>query len=91
MRFETESTLRSGGEVSFLFARTLQSWATTDNRVVILDANPLLSGPEGQPSGIFFLPDGVNLNDLGYLRLALLLRQQVEDDSPTLPRNNTTP
>lgn len=69
----------------------LQSWAATDNRVVILDANPLLSGPEGQPNGIFFLADGVNLNDLGYLRLALLLRQQVEHDSPALLGNNTTP
>jgi hypothetical protein len=69
----------------------LQSWAAADNRVVILDANPLLSGPEGRPRGNFFLADGINLNDLGYLRLAVLLRQQVEDDAQALAGNNTTP
>ena len=69
----------------------LQSWAATDSRVVILDANPLLSGPEGRPKGNFFLADGINLNELGYLRLAVLLRQQVENDSQALPGKNTNP
>lgn len=68
----------------------LYEWAKTDERVVILNANPLLSGPGGTPKAMYFLGDGINLNELGYLCLSVLLRTQVEDDMPSLQVNNTT-
>lgn len=59
----------------------LHSWAETEERVVILDANPLLSAPDGTPSGNYLRGDGVNLNEHGYLRLSVLLRAQLEADT----------
>ncbi|MEZ5503927.1 MAG: hypothetical protein R3E50_15165 [Halioglobus sp.] len=59
----------------------LRDWASRDERVVILDANPLLSDPEGNPRGIYFRGDGVNLNEHGYLRLSVLLQTQLEADA----------
>lgn len=60
----------------------LESWANSDDRVVVLDANVLLSDTSGSPKPDFFRPDGVNLNELGYLRLSMLLMSQVEKDKP---------
>jgi hypothetical protein len=59
----------------------LYAWAKTAPRVVVLDANPLLSGPDGKPSAYYFRSDGVNLNEHGYLRLSVLLYNQVEADA----------
>jgi hypothetical protein len=59
----------------------LRAWAKTERRVAILDANPLLSGPDGKPSAFYFRSDGINLNEHGYLRLSVLLYNQVEADS----------
>lgn len=61
--------------------RMLHAWAKNAPRVVILDANPLLSSPEGKPSAYYFRSDGVNLNEHGYLRLSVLLYNQVEADA----------
>jgi hypothetical protein len=69
----------------------LQAWAKTAERVKILDANPLLSGPDGMPRGIYFRGDGVNLNEHGYLRLSVLLQTQVEKDAPDVPGNSSQP
>jgi hypothetical protein len=69
----------------------LKAWAKTDKRVVILNANPLLCGPDGIPSGIYFRGDGVNLNEHGYLRLSVLLRTQLEADAVQLQANTSNP
>jgi len=61
--------------------RLLKAWADTDERVTILDANPLLSAADGEPQPGFYRSDGVNLNERGYLRLSLLLRTQIEADT----------
>jgi hypothetical protein len=60
--------------------RLLTAWADDETRVTILDANPLLAGPNGKPNPSFYRSDGVNLNEHGYLRLSVLLRTQVETD-----------
>jgi hypothetical protein len=69
----------------------LKAWAKTEKRVVILDANPLLSGPDGMPQGMYFRGDGVNLNEHGYLRLSVLLRAQVEADALEFQANSSDP
>ena len=69
----------------------LKAWAETEKRVVILDANPLLSGPDGMPRGMYFRDDGVNLNEHGYLRLSVLLAAQVEADAVQLQANTSKP
>jgi hypothetical protein len=61
--------------------RQLKSWANSKDRVIVLDANILLSDSSGSPKPDYFRPDGVNLNELGYLRLTILLMSQVEKDS----------
>ena len=62
----------------------LQQWAADVPRVTILDANPLLCRAGGQPNPGFYRTDGVNLNEHGYLRLSVLLEQQLlrDRDSP---------
>ncbi len=72
-------------------AQLLQAWAKLDDRVVILDANPLLCGPDGIPQGRYYRGDGVNLNEHGYLRLSVLLRAQVAADAVALQEYSSTP
>ncbi|MEH6636035.1 MAG: hypothetical protein V7700_10970 [Halioglobus sp.] len=61
--------------------RLLKAWARTDKRVVILDANTLLARADGSAKPDFYRADGVNLNEHGYLRLSILLQDQVEADT----------
>lgn len=61
-------------------AHLLKAWAAADEQIEILDANPLLSGPDGLPMARYFRGDGVNLNEHGYLRLSVLLLSQLETD-----------
>jgi hypothetical protein len=63
--------------------RLLMAWAAPLPRVTVLDANPLLEGTDGRPDPDFFRIDGVNLNEHGYLRLSLLLREVVMRDRAT--------
>lgn len=58
----------------------LKQWASTDERVEILDANPLLAGANSAPRQVYFRGDGVSLNEHGYLRLAILLLTALEAD-----------
>lgn len=58
-------------------SRQLHDWASSQDRVTIIDPNPLLAGPEGRPNPAYFRPDGVNLNEGGYLHLSLLVRNAV--------------
>jgi len=60
--------------------RQLKSWAQTVEQVDILDANVLLSGATGSPKPDYFRNDGVNLNELGYTRLSVMLLNQLERD-----------
>ena len=69
----------------------LHSWAKSDKRVVILDANPLLAGRNGTPQGMYFRGDGVNLNEHGYLRLSEVLRTQVSADAVTVQEHTSAP
>jgi len=62
-------------------AQRLNAWARTQPQIVILDANLLLSGPDGRPAAYFFRSDGINLNEHGFLRLSMLLYTQVEADA----------
>ena len=71
--------------------RLLRAWSASSASVVILDANPLLAGADGQPNGIYFRGDGVNLNEHGYLRLSVLLLTQVEKDTPTMQAAASAP
>jgi hypothetical protein len=58
--------------------RLLADWAQQRERVTVLDANALLCDETGRPRPRYYLSDGVNLNELGYLRLALLLQSALE-------------
>lgn len=71
--------------------KMLKAWAQTDERIVILDANPLLSGPDGIPRGSYFRGDGVILNEHGYLRLSVLLQTALEADVMALEENTSQP
>ena len=44
----------------------------------MLDPNPLLAVGNGVPNPDFFRPDGVNLNEQGYLRLSVLLKNSLQ-------------
>ncbi|QIB66166.1 SGNH/GDSL hydrolase family protein [Kineobactrum salinum] len=55
----------------------LQSWAATRPRVTVLDPNPLLADRTGAPAAQFFRPGGRHLNEHGYLRLGMLLREHI--------------
>lgn len=68
-----------------LAIQQLRAWAATEPRVVILDANPMLSDQHGQPRPLYFRGDGVNLNEHGYLHLSTLLYTQVLADTPPAP------
>ena len=59
----------------------LEVWEKTDEHIVILDVNPLLSGSDGLPRDSYFRGDGVNLNEHGYLRLSMLLLTELEEDA----------
>ncbi len=69
----------------------LREWAETDQHVVLLDANPLLSDRNGNPGGRYFRNDGVNLNEHGYLRLSVLLRTRLEADAAAQLANTSAP
>ena len=61
-------------------SRLLVAWAEDMERVKILEANPLLADPGGNPRARYFRADGINLNEHGYLRLAVLLQERLERD-----------
>jgi len=62
--------------------QALRAWAKSKNKVRILDANVLLSDGDGAAKANYFRADGVNLNELGYMRLSMLLLHQMEHDNP---------
>ena len=67
----------------------LKHWAETEDGVTVLDANVMLSQRNGRPNPDYFRIDGVNLNENGYLRLSLLLKNQLEQDAPVLQAKNS--
>lgn len=64
--------------------RLLNEWAKSEQRVVILDANALLTEPSGRPNPAYYRADGINLNEHGYLRLSVLLQNAFEAEIETL-------
>lgn len=64
--------------------RLLKDWAADNNRIILMDPNPLFAGPDGKPREIYFRSDGVNLNEHGYLRLSLKLLSALEDQEVTV-------
>lgn len=69
--------------------RLLQRWADTEDGVTILDANTLLALRNGRPNPDYFRIDGVNLNEHGYLRLSLMLKNRLDQDAPQLHALNS--
>jgi hypothetical protein len=67
----------------------LQRWAETEDGVTILDANALLAQRGGRPNPDYYRIDGINLNEHGYLRLSLLLKNRLEQDAPQLHALNS--
>lgn len=67
-------------------AALLQAWASTRDGTEVLDANSLLTDTEGAPLARYFRGDGTNLNEHGYLRLAILLQHQLEADAIPAPQ-----
>ena len=62
--------------------KLLKSWAKTNDRVDILDANAFLCDASGAAKADYFRGDGVHLNDRGYSRLSMLLLSQMERVNP---------
>ncbi len=56
--------------------------AANSPRLVLLDPNPLLADASGAPDPANFWSDGVQLSERGYLRLSLMLRDQLRKDYP---------
>lgn len=69
----------------------LEALARTDERIVLLDANTLLTSPDGKPRGHYFRSDGLNLNEHGYLRLSVLLKAQMEANTTDQTALSATP
>ncbi len=67
----------------------LTSWASSKNRVEVLDGNTMLADDHGQPRARYFLNDGINLNEHGYLRLAVLLESALAAEAPGTAGNTT--
>ena len=59
----------------------LGAWAATESGVIAIDANPLLAAADGRPDPALYRGDGVNLNEQGYLRLAMVLRETLGSSS----------
>ncbi len=64
--------------------RQLYSLARTNKHLEVLDANRLLSDRSGAPKPAYFRADGVNLNELGYTRLSMLLLSKLEQHNPDM-------
>ncbi len=64
-------------------AMRLKAWAKDYPRVILIDANPLLTDADGRPRPHYYRSDGVNLNEQGYLRLSMLLADALETAPPT--------
>jgi hypothetical protein len=57
---------------------TLTEWAAAQSQVIMLDSSDVLATQEGNADPKFFRNDGINLNPAGYMRLSLLLRDQLD-------------
>jgi hypothetical protein len=60
----------------------MEKWADQQPRVTLIDTRPLFEQRGGMPMRQMFSPDGINLNDWGYMQLSLSLRQQLNADYP---------
>ena len=60
----------------------LEKWVDQQSGVTLIDARPLFEQDDGLPVRQMFRTDGINLNDWGYMRLSLLLGQQIDAGPP---------
>ncbi|MHA7817786.1 MAG: GDSL-type esterase/lipase family protein [Pseudohaliea sp.] len=60
-------------------SQALAAWAADKSGVAVIDANGLLAGPDGRPNPALYRGDGINLNEAGYLRLAMALREALRE------------
>ena len=77
---------RSDDAAIELASALLADMAEKDQRVVILDANSVLAGPDGLPDPAYFRSDGLQVSEHGYVRLTALLQNRIATDLP-LPTN----
>ncbi len=61
-------------------SRLLSDWAQGEEHVKVIEPNRLLADPAGTPRARYFRADGINLNEHGYLRLAVLLQEALEHE-----------
>lgn len=69
----------------------LNAWAGDNPNITLLDANVLLDNEQFEPRAKFFRPDGVNLNEHGYVRLSMLLLSHLEANEQTAEIVELTP
>jgi hypothetical protein len=62
--------------------RELATLASERDDITLIDTRSSFEQASGQPVQEIFRIDGVNLNELGYTQLSLMLRQQMERDYP---------
>jgi hypothetical protein len=60
-------------------SEALAAWTASEPGVALIDANDLLAGPDGRPNPALYRGDGINLNEAGYLRLAMVLREALKN------------
>lgn len=61
--------------------RRSENLAARVGRTTIIDPNPVLRGPDGQPDPALFLMAGINLSSEGYIRIGMLLREKLHSQS----------
>lgn len=61
--------------------RRIRQYAARDPRLVFVDVEPPMLGPDGKPRAELFLPDGLHLNAEGYRIWADLLRPLLKEGS----------
>jgi hypothetical protein len=59
----------------------LKLWAETVSRVIVVDSSEVLTTRNGTADPKYFRNDGINLNEAGYTRLSLLLRDHLDGRS----------
>ncbi|MEP0203687.1 MAG: hypothetical protein ABJ084_05420 [Halioglobus sp.] len=59
-------------------SNALTQWAASQSQVTVLNSSDVLATQDGHADARYFRNDGINLSPAGYLRLSLLLRDQLE-------------
>lgn len=68
----------------------LTAMATDVPNLTVIDANPMLRGPDGRPNPEYYRGDGVNLSPAGYARVTLLLATELKAYEKTARESRLT-